>query len=486
MNSDSLKIDEAATEPDTTGEFKLTWRFVCVWAFTASTGAYLCFVLLLFGLLPSKGPAISFSDCLFYPVRRGEIRQKQGTYLIGRAHEEARMGRLNSAFLMFESGLAKNRGDWPARLEFSRLLLNVDLRESVRRLLEDGFDFSADEPRYIDGVLAIAAAARDHTLWAKACDAGLAAARLEKDGKERSLWLLEQKASGLLAAGLTREALAILPETGSGDGANQVLLRATILLQLKTPQAAVAVLTTRLEKNPSEPAILSLLAHAQRVAGDLSAMEATLAKALACAPPAPAAAIDLAANRALAGNSIGARAALDKFFLQFCGRPDDLLPVAQAMARISDAPLLAACIDESDRQGYAGIGLRELMVEVRASRGEWAAASALLRDISLRRSAFKLAAGQWQSFYERLTEAALKPNNETQAAFVKWIGDERPQAALLEKIIRQLAQAGRRHTAQSVAKIAQTRYPEARDWSAFARQYEAGAPVQLITPGKKA
>ena len=227
------------------------------------------------------------------------------------------------------------------------------------------------------------------------------------------------------------------------------------------------------------------LGHALREAGDLAGMEVTLARARFEYPDDPAVLAELVANRTLAGNTDGATAATKQFFTVFYGNPDNLIVLARAVSQINNVGLLEACIDEADRLGYAGIGLRELMVELRTVRGEWPEADALLGEIARRRANFHLPAGRWQVFYNRLVAAALQPDKMNQFSFLELLRSERPQPAAFERVIRQLATGGRRETANSVAVMAQTRYPEIRDWSAYSRLFNADSERENIGESAK-
>jgi len=470
MQLESLKLSAKNAQFTAYHEIRLTWRFVVAWVLGVVGVGYCCFSLLLFGMSPEDGPRIGLADCFFYPLRRAEIRQKQGAYLIEKAQIEARQGRRNSALTFFGSGLAKNPFDWATRLHFARLLHSVDARDSMRRLLEEGLLVSSQEPRYIDGVLIIAAATHETSLLLKACDAGLIAARKDPDRRERALVLLEHKAAALLSAGRTEEALEILPKLTGGEKEGRITLRAHALLRLDLSARATQDLVDWLSAHEGNASVSGLLARAFRESNDLSAMEAVLARSLVANPEDPAVFIDLIYNRVQAGNTHGARDALNKFFVKFYGNPDNLIPLARAISKTEDTDMLALLIAEADAVGYAGIGLREIMVEFLAGRGEWAQADVLLGEIARRRNVYAAPAGHWQLFYTSLVAAASQPDMVNQVRFLELMRAERPHPEAFERVIRQLAQARRKSTAVAIASLAQNRYPELRDWSSFVRE----------------
>jgi predicted Zn-dependent protease len=473
MQIDPVKLPEPEIRIKIRREFRLTWRFVLSWAAAVSVLGYACFSLLLFGMTPTDEIQIGLADCFLYPLRRAEIRQRQGAYLIEKGQIDARRGRYNTALPLLGAGLAKNPYDWATRLYFARLLYSVDARDSMRRLLEDGLAVSGQEPRYIDGVLLIAAASHENGLYLKTCEVGLQAARQSEDRRERTLVLSERKAAGLLSAGRTKEALEIIPRLASGEGENRVMLRAEALLRLELPATAAEELTAWLGAHEGNAALEALLARASRQAGNLPGMEAVLARSLAAHPDDSEVLIDLISNRALAGNTDGARSALQRYFVKFYGNPDNLVPLARAMSKIGDVNLLDACIAEADGIGYAGIGLREIMVEFLAARGEWDRADALLEEIARRRTVFAAPAGRWQEFYTALVSAARQPDTVSQVCFLELMRQERPQPDAYERVITQLARAGRDSTASALASLAQNRYPELRDWPSLARKHAA-------------
>lgn len=486
MQNESLKLAEPEVRIKIRREFRLTWRFVLTWSAGVAVLGYVCFSLLLYGMSPTDGLQIGLADCFLYPLRRAEIRQRQGAYLIQKGQLEARRGRYNNALPLLGAGLAKDPYDWATRLYFARLLHSFDARDSMRRLLEDGLQVSAQEPRYIDGVLSIAAATHETTLLLNACDLGLQASRQGADRRERALELIEHKAAALLSAGRTREALDLLPNLNSGTGENRITLRIQALLRLELPAAAAQELMAWLGAHEGNAALHALLARALREANDLPGMEAVLARSLAARPDDADTLIAMISNRALAGNAAGAKEALNRYFVKFYGNPDNLVPLANAMSRIGDRDLLASCIEEADSLGYAGIGLREIMVEFLAARGEWDKADGLLAEIARRRVAFAAPAGRWQEFYCALVTAARQPDAVSQICFLELMRKERPQPEAYERVITQLARAGRDGTATALASLAQNRYPEIRDWPSLARKTPAPAGKASASPLVKA
>lgn len=474
MQINPLKVEQPIYTRRAHKVAKLNLKLYLVLALTVLASAYFLFTLWLNLSVMKDWPTVTYVDCLFYPWREESIRRKQGTYLIENAQMEERRGRLTEAKRLYASGLEKYPTDWFSRLQLARLNQKDVVGFGLTLMLRDGFKFSAHEKRYIDGVINIAWDLRDYKLVVEACDVGLTALKNAVDQKQRIGTLTERKAHAFLYSGDPLRALATLPKLAENATLEQIVERATILLRLQLPVDAVKFLRESEIRFPKDLKILRLLARAQREIDDIPGMEETLAKNIASNPDKREAWSTVVVNRAKSANPTGARAALERYFVMFYGRPGSLSLMGNELASIGERGLLAECIAESDRLGEPGIDLRELMVELEVSRGDWGAVAGLLTEIAVRRARFNLPAGNWQEFYESLCDAARDGAPAKQNAFMVMLRREQADATAeaYESFIKLLGLEDRTATAQSIALLARQRFPEARDWLDYARKFE--------------
>lgn len=92
---------------------------------------------------------MSYVDCLLYPLRKERILQKQGAFLIEKVQMAERKGRIPDTKRLYTNGLEKYPADWISRLQLARFSQKDVLTLGVNMMLRDGFEFSANEPRYV-------------------------------------------------------------------------------------------------------------------------------------------------------------------------------------------------------------------------------------------------------------------------------------------------------------------------------------------------
>lgn len=475
MQANPYKLEEPPEKPSSWWTFKLTPRSGFCLTLAVLAGVYIYFTIWLYKRVTINWPTVSYIDCAFYLLREKSIHKKQGEYLLGKAKEAEDLGHVSEAIRLYSSGLELAPAYWEIRLKLVRMSLAEGRGYGVPDLLRAGMRVSSHENRYLDSVINIAWEIKDYALMIEACEVAIKSAAVS-GGHE--IWIsriIEKRALALVESGAPAKALASLPVIADDSPIESVIERVTLLLRLQLPVDTINFIEKWAGRYPDNLKLLRLWARSQREINDLKGMEETMARCIARNPDAREAWSAVVVNRALVLDLAGARVAMEKYFVKFYGRPDDLMVLGLDLALIGNRELLAECLAESDRNGYSGIDLRKLLVEMEVNRSGWEASRRLLGEIAIARRRLGLPEDNWYSFYNSFCEAALYDDEEKQTAFLELLRAEKSVASpdALESFIRLLCLEGRYDTSREIAQIGRSRFPEYRDWLQYVRHLEA-------------
>lgn len=474
MQANPYKLEEPPEKPKSKWTFKLTLRSGLCLALAILISAHLFLTNLFYKRMTKDWPTISYIDCAFYPFREKIIRRKQGEYLFEKARNAERRGLVSESIGHYSNGLELIPTSWAIRVKLVRMSLTEGRSYGVSGLLRKGMKVSSHESRYMDSVINIAWEIKDYRLAIEACDLAIKAAKAASGQEDRVSKMIEKKALALIENHDPAGALASLPELAPDASLDAVIDRVTLMLKLQLPVDTIGVLKTWEPRYPGNVKLLRLLARTQREINDFQGMEETMARCITSNPDTREAWSAVVVNRALISDLVGARAAMEKYFVKFYGRPDDLYILGLDLALIGNRTLLAECVAESNLNGFSGIALRKLLVELDVNRGNWESSKKLLDEIAAASRKLGIPLDNWYSVYRSFCEAALDDQPEKQSAFLKVLREENSisTARILESFIRLLSQEARYDTARQVAQFARSRFPEYRDWQQYVRQLE--------------
>jgi len=443
------------------GAIAISVRGLLVWSGFLTALAYVAMATALFFVwMRNPYAVLSYSDALFYPVRRAEIARKQGQAFIAEGLDALRAKRWPHGLLMLQQGLGRVPGDVRARAALAQLYAASHQRPQAARVLLEGIGAEYPGRTYMAQVLAVLEQMEDFDAVAETAARFLAPGQLPDRPAERR-WLADRRYAAFVAAGRHAEALAAAEADATGDGAFE--RRVLSLLALGRRDEALRLLG-EWQRAPgvTEATAVRLRVRALREADRLDEMRAALDRLRALSPGDPAPLVYGVVQLALAGRSAEAATALGDYLFRFGGSLENLLLAANPLAETGQLALLERCHAAAVERGYPLARFRTLLIEVRIGRGDWAAASGLLAAAEREIDPAKpdAAAGPWLAWARRLVDTGLLPSDGGVRPLIEWLGSGVWPARIYRTSIEAMLRLEQPEAAQEIVALAQRHFPK--------------------------
>lgn len=442
------------------GAIAVSVRGLLAWSGLAAALAYVAAATALFFVwMRNPYTLLSYTDALFYPVRRAEIAGKQGQAFIAEGLDALRDKKWQHGIMMLQQGLARFPKDQRARGALARIYAASHQRDQAARVLLEGLADEYPGRGYMAQVLTALEQMEDFEAVAETAARYLAPGRLANLPAERR-WLTERRYAAFVAAGRHAEALAVAESDPEGEAGFE--RRVLSMLALGRTSDALRLLEAwREQPGATERTAVRLQVRALREAGNIDAMQAALARLRAMSPGDPAPLVYGIVQLALAGRAEAAAAALGDYLFRFGGSPENLLLAANPLAETGQLELLERCHAAANERGYPPGRFRTLLIELRIRRGEWAEAERLIavaeRDLAGAKPDPN--AGAWLAWVRRLVDAATLPSDGNVGPLVEWIRSGAWPARIYRtsaEVMLRLEQPGAAH---DIVTAAQRHFP---------------------------
>lgn len=404
---------------------------------------------------------LTYSDALFYPVRRAEVAAKKGQAFIAEGQELLKAKNWSDGPRLLKQGLATYPSDLNARLALAKFYLMANQRGQATTLLSEGLPREFPGRTYAQALLDIAEQGDDFDLVVTTCDRYLPGLTTPATAVERR-WLTGRKFGALVASQRIGDALALADAEEPGEMASEH--RVLALVGLGRAAEAVDELA-RWERRPGadRQTVRRLQVRALREAGRGDEMERALLDLRALAPADPRQAVYGIVQRALAGRDDAAGAALEDFLFRFGGAVENLRMAAEPLVEIGNRTLFERCYAAASERGSALQAFRVLLVQLHLQRGEWAEAAKVLNQIKPASGRPAPAAEQvWLEWTGRLVAAASAPTEIAQTALLEFLRGRPWPMTVFRRTIEALRRAGRGETAREIIAIAEGAFPRSR------------------------
>jgi tetratricopeptide (TPR) repeat protein len=433
-------------------------RGLLYWGAGAAFAAYLAAVTAMFWIW-QRNPysTLTYADALLRPVRREEVRAKQGQAFIAQGTDALHARRYGEAEALLRQGLANFPGDAKARLLLAQFYVASDRRALALKLLEEGLGEVYPGRIFMAGAFALAEQGEAFDFVARVGDRYAAKLAQEKDPGEVR-WLRAREFAALMAAERFAEALALAQAEPPGDGADEHRVLALLGAQ-RAEEALTAAAGWAARPGADQTAALRLRARALREAGRFSEMESVLDEVQRRTPSDPRPRVYGIVQRAMAGRGESARAALEDYIFRFGGTPRNLQLVADPLAEIGQPELVAKCAAAAAERGYSPEGFQAAIVQAALQAGRWAEAARALASMKPLDDRATPAARLWREWRERLL-AALGPNDMAGAAFVEFLRRRPWPVVVYRNSVETLRRAGRLEIARDAATVGEGFFPE--------------------------
>jgi hypothetical protein len=435
-------------------------RGVLLWGGGTAALAYLAFATALFWFW-QRNPysLLTFPDALLRPVRRADVRDRQGQAYIAQGRDALRAKRFGEAVALLRQGLAYHPADPTARLTLAQFYVASNQRPLALKTLQDGLGDEFPGRRFLSGLFDLAEQGEDYELIVRLADRYRP--RLEGDaaaGERR--WLEAREFAALIASARFTEALALAATEEAGNTASEHRVLA-LLGAGRAADALVALAEWGRRPGADENAVLRLRVRALREAQRLDEMEPLLERLRALAPADPRPLVYGIVQRAMGGREQAAQAAFNDYLFRFGGTTQNVQLVAGPLAEIGELSLLERCAAAATERGYAAEPYQVLLVQAQVQGGNWAAAARTLAAIKPAATgpAAAAAAAAWRDWMRRLLDAAASSGDAAGPALVEFLHARPWPMKIFRQSIEALRRASRLETARDVAALAAGAFP---------------------------
>lgn len=455
--------------------YTVSLRGLLLWLGAAAVAAYLVLATALF-LFWQQNPynLLTFGDALLRPVRRAAVRDKQGQAFIAQGTDAMRAKRWSEGVTLLRQGLAYHPEDQRARMTLAQFYVAANQRSAALKVLQDGLADEYPGRFFLQALFAIAGQSEDFDLIARTCARYGPVLKGNTADVERR-WLTAQQFAALLSAVRPGDALAVANAEAPGDTASEHRLLA--LLALGRPEDALALLAEwRTRPGADLGTILRLEVRACREARHFDDMERALIELRERAPTDPRALSYGVVQRALAGHTAAAEAALEDYLFRFGGSAANLQLLAEPLAEIGELALLERCAEAAVERGYPATPFQVLLVQTRLQRGDAAGAAKVLAAMQAPagRDAADGQAQLWHEWMQRLIDAVSAPGDSAGQALLTFLHGRSWPMAIYRRNIVALQAGGRLEVAREVIAQAGGAFP-ASAWLAARRTEVAAA-----------
>ena len=437
-------------------------RGILRWGLMMAALGYFAAALAL-GYFWQKNPynRLTFSDALFYPIRRADIAVKKGQAFIAEGHEMLKERKWGDGARLLRAGLALCPGELEARQALARFHLLANQRPLAVKVLGEGLAREFPGQSYLAGLFDLAEQGEDFDFVVATADRYLPLLSGDAALIERR-WLTGRKFDALLAGQRKPEALELALAEEPGEMASEH--RVLGLVELGRASEAAEYLETWSKRSGANlPAVYRLQVRVSREMKQFEAMDLALGKLRSWDPADPAQAVYGVVQRAMAGRDAAAKLALEDFLFRFGGTSPNLQLAADPLAEIGQRELLERCIVAGKEQGFRLQPLRAQRVQIYVRRGEWTEAAAEL-DLMKAAPGETLAPLEqyWWDWMSRLVAVATNKLESAQISFLDYLRERAVPMKLCRFSIEALRMAGRIEVARDVIAITERSYPASR------------------------
>ena len=433
-------------------------RGLSLWFLAAATASYVAGTVALFSFWQRDPYSMrTYSDALFFSLRRGEIHDKNGQALIARGTDAMREKKWADAVAYLRQGLALHPHDWQARLTLAQFYVATNQRAMAMRQFQEGLTNEFPGKACLAGMFAIAEQGEDYDVIVQTARRYLPLLQGGTAWPDRR-WLLARECAALIGARRFDEALARAAAAEPGEITFEQ--RVLALLELHRPADALRPLAEwRALPGADRAAVARLSVRAYREAGQFNEMETALEEMRTQAPTDPAAMVYGVVQQALAGREAPAKAALENYLFRFGGWSENLQLVATPLAEVGNLPLLERCVAAAAERGYPAPPYQSLLVQARVRGGEWNAAARTLAEM---KPVSGRAAAQdqlWRDWMKRLLDAAQGRGEVASLNLVDILGSRPWHVKAFQLTVEALRRAQQLETARDVLAHARAMFP---------------------------
>lgn len=472
----------------------ISMRGLLLWLAAAGVAAYLAFATLLFWFW-QRNPysLLTYSDAVLRPIRRAEVRDRQGQAFIAQGIDAMRARHWAEAVSLLRQGLAYHPGDLRGRITLAQFYVAANQRPIALKLLQEGLGAEFPGRPFLQLLFEVAKQGEDFDLVLNTGNRFLAQLQGEATARDRR-WLQSELFAAMIASQRYSEALALARAEEPGDTAEEHKVLA-LLGAGRPDEALIALDAWRVRPKADVRAVLRLRVRALREAKRFDEMDSELDQLRALSSGDPRPAVYGVVQRAMAGREAAATAALADFLFRFGGTAQNLQMLAEPLAEIGQRTMLERVVAAAADRGYPANPFQVLLVQTAVQKGDWPAASRTLAAMpaAAPRDTVSLI---WREWMQRLLPAASTPSDTAGPALIDFLRS-RPWPIKIHRLtVDALRLGGRLETARDVLIVAGSVFP-ASAWvetqrtdvaRTLAAQQAAAAPVAVAgtaLPGEK-
>lgn len=400
----------------------------------------------------------TYTDALFWPLRRGEVAAKSGRAFIAQGQDLARQNRWHDAAQYLRLGLARYPNDLRGRLTLARYYGFLNQRPLAVRVLTEGLTDEYPGRAYLTALLNAAEEADAFDFVASTAGRYIR----QVDDKPLELrWLLGRRFDALMAGQRPAEALKLAEEQEIGStGAEH---RVLALLALRRNAEARDFLAAWRQQPRADLALVTRLeARVFREEGNFEEMERALTELRQMSHGQPEMLVYGAVQRAMAGRDT-AVAAVDDYIFRFGSTPESLLMLAGPLAEISNVNLLQRVVTAAREHGFPRERFQMLVVQAHLQRAEWREAAAVFAEfVPPPRSRETAALLVWHDWMQRLVTAVTAPGLATPGALLEFLASRPWSARLFRESVDALHRSGRLEAAHEAVVVGLRACPDSK------------------------
>ena len=467
----------------------ISLRGILAWGAALMVVAYVAAATALFWIW-QRNPysLLTYTDAVFYPVRRASIAEKKGQAFIAQGQELYRAKKWADAVRLLQLGLARYPRDLKARLTLAQFYLLTNQRPVALRWLEEGLTAQYPGRPYLETLFNLAQQGEDYELVATTSARYLP--ELRRDGPATELrWLLERRFAALMAADRPAEALALAEKEELGHTASEHRVLALCALG-RAPDAETFLEEWGRQPGADVKLVRRLQVRVFREVKKFDEMERALAELRRLTPGEPGPFIYAVVQESMAGRAAEAGAALEDFLFRFGGTAENLATLAAPLGEIRDVALLQRLAAAARERGYPQGRFQAVIVQAQLQLGEWDAAARSLAGVAPETGRDAANTQAWRDWMQRLIDCARWPSDAAQTALMEFLKQRPWPLPVFRESIETLIRAGRPEAARDVIVLASRTFPASK-WlqaqgAAVAEQLAARAASPIAASGTAA
>lgn len=426
----------------------------------------------------------TYSDAVFLPLRRAQIRDKNGQALIAQGIDAFRDHKWEEASNYLKRGLALHPDDPRARLKLAEYYVASNQRGLALREFQDGLTAKFPGRAYLESMFALAEQEEKFDIVVQTARRYRLLLKDEAARVDRR-WLLSREMGALVGARRFDDVLAAAEGAESGDLNREH--RVLALLELhRTDEARRLLEEWRQLPGVDRATVVRLSVRVFREAGQVDEMERALRELRELSPADPRALVYGVIQQALAGRDAAARAALGDFVFRFGGSAENLRLIAEPLAEIGNLPLLEVCAASAAERGYPALPFNVLLVQTLVQKSDWKAASAIFaklvpptgRDAAMHQA--------WSEWMKQLLDAVQGRSGANAITLVDVLRSRMWSLKIYQITVAALLRARQIETARDVTNLAQLRFPANASIAKLAAEVALAVESQPSAPAAAA